>query len=567
MSEYLDFWKLVAGLGLFLFAMRQLETALKQLSGKKFQRALGSTTNRPAKSVITGMVATTIVQSSSLVGLIVLAFLGAGIIPLVSAIGIVLGSNLGTTFTGWIVATLGFKVNLGVMVFPVIGFAGLGYGLARGRWKSLCLLLFSLSLLLMGLDFMKDSVSALSENADIERLQGYPLIVYLLVGVVLTAIVQSSSAVMMLTLSAVYAGVIPLPAAAALIIGADLGTTSTVILGSLQGAVVKRRLAAAQFLFNLIVDAFAFALLWPIINFIEFLRITDPLYALVAFHSLFNLFGILLFLPFIGKFAHLLETWIKDDKEQQQIKRYIGNVPANVTDAATEALAKETHRLLYLVMRLNMRFLKIDARKFKDAENQTKFSFPKRLLRANKQDYYLAIKKLEGEIINYAFEISAPDTHTDIDSKRLDNLMKTARSGVYSAKSLKDIDQNIMSIEAGDKALLKKHFKTLQTSATAFYHNIYPLLMKCDTHDLFPQKLASLGEETKQFHHEISKNFYKNLSSAHLTSLELSTALNVNKEMETSEITLIKALELFASSRACGQLGQGTGPSPNLGEC
>jgi len=268
-----------------------------------------------------------------------------------------LGSNLGTTFTGWVVATLGFKLNLSTFIYPLAALGGVGYGLFKGKWRAISQLVLSFALLLMGLDFMKDSVSTLTQHVDIKVLSDYPLIVYLLVGVILTAIIQSSSAIMMLTLSALYGEIIPLSAAAALVIGADLGTTSTILLGSLQGVVAKRRLAMAHVLFNLSIDTLAFIALLPLLEFINLLQISDPLFALVAFHSLFNLFGLFLFLPFTKQFAHLLEFWIKED--EQHTKRFIHNVPENVTDAALEALTQETRHLLNLVTNLNFRFLRI----------------------------------------------------------------------------------------------------------------------------------------------------------------------------------------------------------------
>ena len=548
MSDYFEYWKLLAGLGLFLFAMRQLESALKQLSGRRFQQALSHSTKSPLRSIFAGMVTTTIVQSSSLVSLIVLAFVGAGIIPLVNAIGIVLGSNLGTTFTGWVVATLGFKFDLATFIYPMMAVAGLAYGLLKGQWQSFALFIFGLALLLMGLDFMKGSAGTLTQQVDISLLSGYPLIIYLLVGTVLTAIIQSSSAVMMLTLSALYAGFIPLPEAAALVIGADLGTTSTVILGSMQGTVAKRRLAMAHVLFNLFVDILAFAALLPLLKLIEILNITDPLYGLVAFHSLFNLFGILLFIPFIKKFALFLQHWIKSD--EQYIKRYIHNVPENITDAALEALAKETRHLLYLVMHLNLRFLQINPDKIMPTDNE--FSLPKSLALASNREHYIAIKKLEGEIINYALKIKIDETE-NIDSKnkinpvshRIDCLMKAIRSGVYSAKSLKDIDENLKSFNIQNNDTLAKYFEQLKASAESIYTVMYTLLIDQNSHDLIVEELLALKEKSENFHHDFAHKIYKKMSGIHLTSLDLSTSLNVNKEMETSEGALIKALELF----------------------
>lgn len=550
MSDYFDLWKLLAGLGLFLFGMRQLEAALEQLAGKSFRRFLHDSTDKPIGSVFAGIVATTIVQSSSLVSLIVMAFVGAGILPLVNAIGIVLGSNLGTTFTGWIVTTLGFKLNFTTVIYPMLSLSGLSYGLLKGRWKSVSLLVLGLALLLMGLDFMKESVSTLTTVFDIKQLSGYPLIIFLIAGVVFTAIIQSSSATMMLTLSALYAGIIPLPAAAALVIGADLGTTSTVLLGSLQGAIAKKRLAIAQVLFNVFVDALAFVFILPLLSLIERLQISDPLYSLVAFHSLFNLFGLIVFIPFVKKYAYFLEHWIKE--KTQQVDLYIHNVPVTVTDAALEALAQETRYLLYLVVRLNARFLRVSPERFD--EKKDGFCMPEELDSATKLEHYHLIKKLEGEIINYALKIQIddraestanPNEKSIIISHRIDNLMKAIRSGVYSAKALKDINDNLEYFHLMDNDDLTNYFDVLKDSAQSIYMLLVTFLNTQADNEFMKEELTSLKVKSEEFHHNFAQNIYRKMSRAQLSSLDLSTLLNVNKEIQTSEKTLIEAMELI----------------------
>ncbi len=543
MSRYFDYWQLLAGLGLFLFAMRQLEVALKQLAGRRFRRFLRYSTDNPVRSALGGIVATAIVQSSSLVGLIVLAFVGAGIIPLANAIGIILGSNLGTTFTGWIVTMLGFKLNLTTLIYPLAALGGLSYGLLKGQWKAVSQLAFSLALLLMGLDFMKNSVGSLTGYVDMQVLTGYPLIVYLLAGIIFTAIIQSSSATMMLTLSALYAGIIPLPAAAAIVIGADVGTTSTVLLGSLQGAVAKRRLAMAHVLFNLSIDTLAFIALFPLLALIQQLQIHDPLYSLVAFHSLFNLLGLVLFLPFTKQYAGLLERWIKED--EHHIQRFIHNVPEKVTDAALEALIQETRYLLYLVIRLNLRFMRITL----PENTKTEFSLPVMLASASKLEHYIALKQLEGEIVRYALKIqlnnideNGNNEAADVLSSKIEQLISAVRSAVYSAKALKDIDADMKSFAIIDNDTINQYFDKLKASAESTYVFIVTLLAQPDENELLEEELSRLKQSSHLFHHELAESIYKEISKIHLTSVDLSTLLNVNNEIQTSEQALFKAL-------------------------
>lgn len=545
MSNYFDLWKLLAGLGLFLFSMNLLELALRQLAGNRFQQFLRYTTDKPVHSAISGIIATTIVQSSSLVGLIVLAFVGADLIPLVNAIGIILGSNLGTTFTGWLVATLGFKLDFTTLIYPVLALGSLSYSFLKGHGRTISQLLVSLALLLMGLEFMKSSVSTLTTLVDMQAIRDLPLIVYLVIGIIFTAIIQSSSATMMLTLSALYADIIPIQAAAALIIGADLGTTSTVLLGSIQGEVSKRRLAMAHVLFNLSVDTLAFIAIYPLLALINLLHISDPLYTLVAFHSLFNLFGLLLFLPAIKQFAHFLEHWIKEEKVR--IEQYIHTVPVSITDAAIEALNKETKQLIYLVITLNLRFLQLPHRGEADS-----FTLPASLISGSKLDHYIAIKKLEGEIISYALNINLKESngnHTDKTEQlthRIENLIKAVRSAVYSAKSLKDIAENLEVFHAVKNETIRNYFDNLKSHSQAIYNESFILLSKSSDadKDSIIEELNTLAEKSQNFHHELSDSIYKKISTLHLTSLELSTLLNVNKEIQTSENALIKSIQL-----------------------
>jgi phosphate:Na+ symporter len=354
MTESIDAWRLLAGLGLFLFGMHQLELALKQLAGRPFKQFLRQHTQHPVKGILAGALTTAMLQSSSVVSLIVLAFVGTGIISLASAIGIVFGSNLGTTATGWIVATIGFKLDIEALALPLVAIGGFGVVWSRAgtRRAGLSQLVAGFGLMLMGLEFMKSGSIAATQLFDPAALGRYPPIVFLAVGFLLTAIIQSSSATIMITLSALYAGVIPLTSAAAVAIGADLGTTITALLGALVGSVSKKRVAAAIILFNVVTDAIAFAFLKPLLTLItDVIGLSDPLYALVAFHSLFNLIGLILFMPFIP----LLSRKLGDRFGGRDISllRYIGRKDASMPVAAIENMSRETYRLIDQAAALN----------------------------------------------------------------------------------------------------------------------------------------------------------------------------------------------------------------------
>ncbi|MEZ0151176.1 MAG: Na/Pi symporter [Candidatus Reddybacter sp.] len=233
-----QFWQLLAGLGVFIFAMKILEQGLRGLSTRRLRNLLRNHTHSPLQGVLVGTVSTAFLQSSSLVSLFVLAFVGSGILPLHNALGIIFGANLGTTLTGWLVTAIGFKLNISDYALVLIALGSLAYGtfkIESSRYHQASLI-FGLGLLLLGLTWMKDSMSLLGAQVDEAWFRDYPLIIYFIGGIVFTALVQSSSATMVIILSAVHAGIIPLSSAAAIAIGSDLGTTSTVLLGSLKSS-------------------------------------------------------------------------------------------------------------------------------------------------------------------------------------------------------------------------------------------------------------------------------------------------------------------------------------------
>lgn len=301
----------LAGLGLFLFAMSQLESAARTLLAGRAAGWLQQAAGTPAKGVLLGVAVTALMQSSSLVGLLVLALVTVRVLALRHAMAIMLGANLGTTMTGWLVTVLGFKLSLGEAGLPLAGLGGLlAIALPEER-RPLGRFVFSLGLLLLGLETMKVAVEVVGARFDLAVLQGLPPIVYLLAGVGLTALIQSSSASMLISLAALNGGLVSLPEALAFMIGADLGTTSTLLLGAVKGAAAKRRVAVFHLLYNVATALLAFLVLlplWP--GLLAALGWDDPLLGLVAFHSTFNLLGLFLFLPWLASLERWLVRWV-----------------------------------------------------------------------------------------------------------------------------------------------------------------------------------------------------------------------------------------------------------------
>lgn len=538
-------WELAAGLGLFLFGMMSLEQALRALGTRSFRRLLREQTNTPIRGVLMGIVSTACLQSSSMVGLIVLAFVGAGILKMTNALGIIFGANLGTTFTGWVVTTIGFKLNLTEYALPLIALGSLGIVFIHSekRLHSQTKLLLGFGLLLMGLELMKTSMAFLGEQISPDIFRDYPLPLYLLGGLVFTALIQSSSATMMIVLSAIHADVLPLTTAAAIVVGADLGTTGTVLIGSLKGSADKRRVALSHFIFNLVTDVLAFILLIPMLHLItQKLSVQDPMYALVLFHSLFNILGILLFLPFVTQFSQWLQKRFTSD--EITVCQYITKVPHNVSDAAETAIRQEVTRLFNKVIVLNLRTLKIRPEELLQDYQAMEIYQQIRQQTPTYDEQYSEIKHIEQQILQYANKV-LQEQSSEEETQSIPGLLHAVRDLVYSAKSLKDVRQNLVELrlQSEDEELME----TMRDNIRTIYRHLLNLLEKIDP-VLIEEKQQQLKADINHTHDRLHQLITGYKDSEDI-GIPLSSLLNINREILVSNQTLANAVgELVVES-------------------
>lgn len=541
MSLSMSFLSFLAGLGLFLYGMSQLEEALGVLSSASFRRFLRRSTSNPITSMLGGTLTTMLVQSSSMVGLMMMALVGAGIMPLYNAVGVVLGANLGTTFTGWIVATLGFKLDLAAVALPAMGAGALWCVLLtkQEKWLAWGRLAFGIGLLLFGLDAMKNSMEQVSTLFDVSVLKGYPAIVYLLVGVLFTALIQSSSATMMITLSALHTGIVDLPSAAALVIGADLGTSSTLALGGIKATAIKKQLALAHVLINVVTAVMAFSALPLILAMVRSSGLDDPLYQLVAFHSGFNLIGICLLLPFVKPFSRFLEQRFLSSEED--VRTYIQNVPATMVNEAETAVAKEVDCLLMKVLALALRNVKLEPDSLRitgelQQRLQAAFGAGRRF-----EDCYDEIKKLEGEILEFCGEIQAGTVAAE-QVKRLHRYLNAARHGVYAAKSGKDIRQNLAELRHTDKQTLAQFYHEQVALQRESLSDLIVLLNAHYQPAHLREELNRVKSMNQQSHLATEQGLFVRGLHDGADEQETSTLLNVNRELRASVDNLSRAI-------------------------
>lgn len=346
-----DFKAIAAGVAVFLFGMLALEEGFRSFTGGVLEHLLRKTTDKLWKSLAFGIVSTTLMQSSSLVSVITISFLSAGLLGLAAGIGIIFGANLGTTTGAWLVAGLGLKVDIAAYAMPMLVFGVILVFQKSKALKGAGYILAGMGFLFLGIAYMKDGFDAFKETLDLSRfaLPGLTgLLVYTLVGIVATVIMQSSHATLVITITALAAGQVTYDNALALAIGSNVGTTITAILGALSANVDGRRLAGAHLVFNLVTGTLAIVLIQPFASAVDSLgsllgiAADDFTLKLALFHTLFNLTGIVVMLPLIGQLVRLLEHALKAKTRHVSEPRFLNDSALAFSDTAVEAVRNET---------------------------------------------------------------------------------------------------------------------------------------------------------------------------------------------------------------------------------
>lgn len=343
------------GLGLFLIGMMLLSEGLVAFGGSAMKRGLAHFTGTPTKAFLSGTLATMAVQSSTATTVTLIGFVSAGLITFSQAIGVLIGASLGNTATGWIVATLGLKINLGFYTLPLIGTGAMLKLLARGGWSELGLAMAGFGMLFLGLDTLQQGMRGLAEIFDLAALPGggfLALVIAMFIGLLLTAVLQSSTAAIATTLTALHTSTINFEQAAALVVGAAIGTTLTGALVAIGSTVHAKRTALAYVLFNAAAGALAILLLPLFLRVIawlgEYAGLDPGATSLAAFHTLFIAVGVVLFLPFVPQFSRLVERLLpgREELATQRLDDSLLSIPAVALEASQRALEQVTLELL-----------------------------------------------------------------------------------------------------------------------------------------------------------------------------------------------------------------------------
>ena len=371
MSAIFQVLTLLGALGMFLYGMTLMSEGLQKVAGSRLRSILSAMTANSFTRVLTGTLITAVIQSSSATTVMIVSFVNAGLLSLTQAVGVIMGANIGTTVTSWLISLLGFTADISVLSIPLVGVGFVFMMFKSQKRKSIGEMIIGFALLFLGLTFLKNSVPDLSANPEaisfIQRWTGWgfpSILIFVLVGTVLTIILQSSSATVALTLVMASQGWIPFEIAAAMVLGENIGTTITANIAASVGNISAKRAALAHTVFNVFGVIWVLAIykpfLWLVARIVVGLGGEDPftssaslLYAISTVHTLFNITNtciLIWFTPQIVKFV----TWIiKGHKDEEEVfrLRYIQGGMMSTAELSLEQAEQEVVHFSEIVKR------------------------------------------------------------------------------------------------------------------------------------------------------------------------------------------------------------------------
>jgi phosphate:Na+ symporter len=361
--------QLLGALGMFLYGMKLMSEGIQKAAGSRMKNVLDFMTINRFTAVITGFLVTGMIQSSSATTVMVVSLVNAGLFNLTQAIGVILGANIGTTVTGWIIALIGFKLDIAAFAMPAIAVATPLLFIAKWGKQNIGEILLGFGLLFMGLSLMKNAVPDIGSNPEaFEFLRNYTnlgfatFIIFVFVGTVITMIIQSSSAAMAITLTMAYYGWIDFSCAACLVLGENIGTTITAYLAALNTNVTARRAARAHTLFNVIGVIWMAIFFQPFLAMIQFIIPGDMADAsliparLALFHTMFNVVNTALFLPFVNPFSKLVVFLVKPRKNEEAARYKLPYTEAGPRQAPEINLLKGEREIKKMTQLLEQMF-------------------------------------------------------------------------------------------------------------------------------------------------------------------------------------------------------------------
>ena len=519
--SFADILQLIGALGLFLFGMRFMSESLVSLAGSKLRGILSRLTYNRFLGLSTGFLITSIIQSSSATTLMVVSFSNASLLTLPEAISVIMGSNIGTTITAWLIAILGFKVDMSTIALPLVGIGILFTFSKKSKYKNLGGFIVGFALLFIGLQFLKDSMPDIQANPQVLELLGNyahagygSILLFLLIGTILTILVQSSSATMALTLIMSAEGWIPFELAAAMILGENIGTTITANLAAVVANFWAKRTARAHLIFNVL------GVLWMLLLFHPFLEMISQLtqwlgasspytdatavpIAISLYHTIFNIINSLVLIWFIGFIATIVSKMVPEIIEPEKAieePKYLNKKVLQYPETVIASLTKETERLYKnTIFEIVSHALNIHR---KDIVSNLK---AKEVVEKSKEDFktdvralYLSkVKTIYGEILKYATRAQSTLKLTEEQNNRILEIKLANRKMVEIIRDVSELNRNVSYYLESDNEYIRKEYNRFRRQVIKVLRTIR-LFRTEEDKEPYRLKLMELKQKAKQ---------------------------------------------------------------------
>ena len=556
---FTDVLKLIGSLGVFLFGMKVMSDALLKLAGNKMRTILASMTSNRVFGIFTGFLITSVIQSSSATTLMVVSFSNAGLLTLTEAISVIMGANIGTTITAWLITILGFKVSMSAIALPLVGF-GFAFTFAKKEkaqnWGNF---IIGFALLFIGLQFLKEAMPDINSNKELlaflsryTDLGFWSVLLFLFIGTLLTVIIQSSSATMALTLIMCAEGWIPFELAAAMVLGENIGTTITANLAALVANYQAKRTARAHLIFNLLGVLWMLILFYPFLRFVswltQFVGSESPYLSAAAvpvaislFHTTFNILNTFLLVWFVKPIAKLVERVVPErllDEKEIDEPKYLTDDVLKYPETVISALLAESKYLfknaIFKIVSHGLNIHRADVKsdlKLKKVIKKSTVDFQTNV----RELYAVKVKNIYGEIISYATKAQSKLDLTEEQNKRISELKLANRIMVEIIKEVRELSRNVTRYLNSDNEYIQKEYDQFRKRVVKVLRVFHLFRTEKENEAYYKTLLRLRARAQENIHHsndEMNKLIRKDLITVDMASSLVNDTDNVNKIIE-----------------------------------
>lgn len=530
-----NFKEISAGVAIFLFGMLSLEQGFKVFTGGVLEKLLSVSTNTRAKAISFGLVTSSLMQSSSLVSVITISFISAGLLGLAQGIGIIFGANLGTTTGAWLIAGFGLKAKISAYAMPMLVFGVIMLLQKNKAIKGAGYVLSGLGFLFLGIHYMKEGFDAFKHTLDLSTfiIEGFfGLCVYAGIGILATVIMQSSHATLVLIITALAANQISYENALALAIGANVGTTITAILGALSADVSGKRLAGAHLIFNLVAGIIAIVFIKQFLLAVDWssakLGIAEDDYTLklALFHTYFNLVGVLLMLPLVDKLVAFLTDKLPTPTEEKLGAKYLTSASVDFPETAVEAIRKETQHIYNLAFEILARGISLKKRDIITAKPLEEVIQLNNEVKEQDIDteYERKIKGIYSELIDF---ISKAQFTWEVEQSASIHWLRSANQNIVEAvKDMKHLRKNMSKFMASKNIHMRELYNLIRLEVALVMRELDRIKKLADHDDTVVLSLDALKLKVSKSDEAINQQLIALLQQKQISATMATSLMN-----------------------------------------